>query len=175
MTLLRQGSGGPARPLDRPVPVRASSEAQRRALKTGFDQAVRAAGGGQVFAASTRVNPPAVSKYAAQQEADTFAPLDVALDADLQAGGPYALRALAAAQGFDLAARSGDAPAACETDQVCAVMARIAREAGETVASIAAICADGVVTPRERASGVAQIDTAISALNQARRMLEAAQ
>lgn len=84
--------------------MRASSEKHRATIKAACRLAVDMAGGGKALASRSRVNPPALSKYGSQSEPDSFMPLDVAYEADLEAGTPVIATALAELLGFRLVA-----------------------------------------------------------------------
>ncbi|WP_180897338.1 hypothetical protein [Martelella soudanensis] len=84
--------------------MRPTSEDNRARLKAATRRAIRAAGGGDSFQHVTRVAEAQLSKYglASEDHAETFIPVDVALDADLEAGSPIITTAMAQAQGFRL-------------------------------------------------------------------------
>ncbi len=84
--------------------MRALNDDDGRKLKAATRRAVKAAGGGDALAVTTRVSEGQLSKYglASEEHAETFIPLDVALEADREAGSPIIASALAAAQGFRL-------------------------------------------------------------------------
>jgi len=84
--------------------VRAISDDDRQKLKAATRRAVKSAGGGDSFAHVTRVSESQLSKYglASDEHQDAFIPVDVALEADVEAGSPIIATALAAAQGFRL-------------------------------------------------------------------------
>lgn len=90
--------------------MRSISDDHRKKLKAATRRAIKAAGGGDSFAHVTRVSESQLSKYglATEEHEDAFIPVDVALEADLEAGTPVIASALAAAQGFRLV-RDGDA------------------------------------------------------------------
>lgn len=89
--------------------MRPSNEHQRGALKNAFKHLLRLAGNGE-FAAMTRVNAPALSKYGSISEPDNHAPIDVILDAELQAGSPVIATFLANCQGYELVKRKQTGP-----------------------------------------------------------------
>ena len=95
--------------------MRAISDDHRKKLKAATRRAVKSAGGGDSFAHVTRVSESQLSKYglASEEHQDAFAPIDVALEADIEAGSPIIATALAAAQGFRLVRKNA------ETDDHC--------------------------------------------------------
>jgi len=137
---------------------RPTSDHDRRRLKAATERSIRRAGGGTVFAALTRVEPPALSKYAAMHD-DHFMPIDVALDCDMAAGAPVILAAMAASAGYTIA------PAAAAAAPLCPVMVgTLIRETGEVSAVVLEAMADGRLTPRERQAIAKEIDEAMVAL-----------
>ncbi|MGV0909237.1 hypothetical protein [Martelella sp. FOR1707] len=89
--------------------MRVITEDDGRALKAATRRAVKAAGGGEALSLVSRVSAAQLSKYglAGDEHAETFMPLDVALEADREAGAPIIAAALAAAQGFRLVSADG--------------------------------------------------------------------
>lgn len=137
---------------------RVMTEAQGHALKSAFRHGVRLAGGVEAFSGVTRISPAQISRCGNPGMPD-FPALDVALEADLEAGQPAIAAALAAAQGYGLcrlsppggggahapgggasAAPPGMEDAVCLVDQATQSF-RVMREA----------LADGRLTPLERA------------------------
>ncbi|MGV0878042.1 hypothetical protein V6767_12930 [Martelella sp. FLE1502] len=90
--------------------MRVITEDDGRALKAASRRAVKAAGGGEALSLVSRVSAAQLSKYglAGEDHAETFMPLDVALEADREAGAPIIAAALAAAQGFRLVSADGE-------------------------------------------------------------------
>lgn len=142
---------------------RPTSDHDRARLKGATKRAIERAGGGTAFAGQTRVEPPALSKYAAQHE-DHFVPVDVACDADMAAGAPVILSAMAATQGFRLVPIDETAPAFHSS-----MVGTLIRETGEVSAAILEAMADGRITPAERRAIEAEIDEAMQALFVLRR------
>ncbi|AJY44684.1 hypothetical protein [Martelella endophytica] len=93
--------------------MRAISDEDGRKLKAATRRAVKAAGGGDALSLTTRVSEGQLSKYglASEDHQDTYIPLDVALEADREAGSPIIAAALAAAQGFRLVPEDAEDPA----------------------------------------------------------------
>ncbi|MFN3549250.1 MAG: phage regulatory CII family protein [Mesorhizobium sp.] len=142
---------------------RPTSDHDRARLKGATKRAIERAGGGTAFAAQTRVEPPVLSKYAAPHE-DHFVPVDVACDADMAAGSPVILSAMAATQGFRLVPIDDVAPAFSPT-----MVGQLIRETGDVSAAILEAMADGRVTPAERRAIEIEIDEALVALFTLRR------
>lgn len=142
---------------------RPTSDHDRARLKGATKRAIDRAGGGTALSAQTRVEPPALSKYAATQE-EHFMPIDVACDADLAAGAPVILSAMAATQGFRLMPIGDVAPAFTAT-----MVGSLIRETGDVSAAILEAMADGRVTAAERRAIEAEIDEALVALFTLRR------
>lgn len=84
--------------------MRSISDKQGKALKAATRRALDMAGGPESFQHATRVRQGQLSKYAAPSEehADSFMPLDIALEADLEAGTPIIAEQLARMQGYRL-------------------------------------------------------------------------
>lgn len=123
---------------------RASGEQQRNALKTAFKRVLALLGGVDAAAATTRVGRSNLSEYGVPQMADRHAPIDVVLDLEIIAGTPLVTEALAAAQGYVLL------PVHIGTDDVAAVLAELATDAGKTMADAVQAIRDGM-PPHERA------------------------
>ena len=90
--------------------MRASKEHHWKALKAATFRLVDMAGDGE-FVGMTRVKAPALSKYKAQHETDSFIPVDVVFDAELVAGTPVMTETLARLHGFRLVPLDGGAEA----------------------------------------------------------------
>lgn len=92
---------------------RASTEQQRDILKVVSRRAVKAAGGGAMLSDVSRVSEGQISKYCSTSPdcEDVFLPIDVALEADLEAGSPIIVSAMAGMLGFRLV-RADEADAA---------------------------------------------------------------
>ena len=110
--------------------MRPSHEQQRNALKNAFKHLVRLAGGG-TFADMTRVNGPALSKYGSISEPDHHAPIDVVLDAELQAETPIITMLLADLQGFELVRRAPVKAARINVQDMHVVLSGAVRVADE--------------------------------------------
>lgn len=74
--------------------TRPSSEQARLALKTALRAQVRACGGQEAAADTTRVGQPALSRYASPHHPNEHVPVDVLLDLILDTNNPSVLRQL---------------------------------------------------------------------------------
>ena len=131
-------------------------------MKAAVRRALDRAGGGDSFCHATRVGAPALSNYASARMADTHAPLDVALDLDLDIGEPVIAAQLARLQGYRLVpigeGQGEDAPALTD-------IAAVGGEAGDVVRQALEYLADGRLDASERASLRVEIDELSAALN----------
>ncbi len=139
---------------------RLTSEHDRLALKAATRAALALAGGVARFELATRVQAPALSKYAAPQETIAFLPIDVAADLDRDIGAPVIAEALAALAGYRLV--PADAPAAGTPN--LADVARIMRETCDVSDALTAALADGRVTRTEARAIDREIEEAIREL-----------
>jgi hypothetical protein len=149
---------------------RPTTDHDRARLKGATRRSVERAGGGTALAAHTRVEPPALSKYAAPHE-DAFVPIDVACDADMAAGAPVILSAMAATLGFRLVPIEGEPAPAIGP----AMVGRLIRETGDVSAAVLEALADGRITPAERRAIAVEIDEALVAMFALRRAFEGAE
>lgn len=142
--------------------IRPTSDHDRDRIKAATARAIDRAGGGTVLAAQTRVEPAALSRYKAPQE-DGFMPVDVALDADMAAGAPIVLSAMAAIEGYALT------PFAASPGPLCnGIVGTLIRETGEVSAVVLDAMADGKLTPAERNAIEKELDEAMAAMWQLR-------
>lgn len=138
---------------------RPTSDHDRARLKGATKRAIERAGGGTAFAAQTRVEPPALSKYAAPHE-DHFMPIDVAVDCDMASGSSVIVSAMAAQLGCRLVPFDQQSSEAfCST-----MVGRLIRETGDVSAAILEAMADGRITPAERRAIETEIDEAMQSL-----------
>ncbi|MUZ53057.1 hypothetical protein GOZ97_07565 [Agrobacterium vitis] len=84
--------------------MRAINKDQAAALKGATRRAVQMAGTAECFQHTTRVGKAPLSNYASTSEdnAEKFMPLDIVLEADLEAGSPVITEQLARLQGYRL-------------------------------------------------------------------------
>lgn len=146
--------------------TRPTSDHDRQRLKAATGRSVKRAGGVTSLAAQTRVNEPALSKYAAQQEAGNFMPIDVALDCDMTAGAPVILSSMASIAGYTIEPIR-DAPDKLTPQMIGALI----RETGDVSACLIDAMADGQLTPVERSQISKEIDEALEALWKVRASL----
>lgn len=139
--------------------MRPTNEHQRNQLKNSWKHLLRLAGGG-VFESFTRVKGPALTKYGSigHDELDHHVPIDVLLDAELQAGSPVITMLLADLQGYELGRRNGSNQQA--TIGIQAVHT-VLSDAVRVVDEIQKAVADGLVNSAERAAIRAEIWRAI--------------
>lgn len=142
-----------------PEAVRTSTVHERLTIKAAVRRALTFAGGGDCFTHVTRVDAPRLSRYASQNDPQHM-PVDVVLELDREAGGPVVTGQLAALQGYRLVHSKVDCrPVDGE------LAPRLAREAGEVTAAVIEAIADGMITPREKARLLKEIEEAQSALH----------
>lgn len=137
-------------------------------LKGATSRSIARAGGGTALAVQTRVNAPALSKYAADHETEHFMPIDIAIDTDMAAGAPVILTAMAVSLGYTLTPAEGGKPVARISAEM---VGHIVRECGEAQAAILDALADGAMTPRRRQVLAKEIDEAVASLWTARAAL----
>lgn len=146
-------------PLGAGMSIRPTSDHDRDRLKAATGRAIERAGGGAALAAMTRVETPALSKYKAGHEAGHYMPIDVAVDADMAAGAPIILSAMASIQGYSVTPLSG------VTGKLTPKMiGSLIRETGDVSAAVLEAMADGTISPNERNAISREIDEALSAL-----------
>ncbi len=142
--------------------MRPTSDHDHERLKGATRRAVKRAGGVTALAALTRVEAAALSKYGADHEAG-FMPLDVAADADMAAGQPIILAALASIEGYAISPLKDAAGSVTP-----AMVGHLIRETGDVSAVVLEAMADGTLTPNERQAIAVEIDEALNAMWQLR-------
>lgn len=138
---------------------RRAAPADLFALKAAVRHALAIAGGGERFAAVTRVNAPALSKYG-DALGEAFMPLDVAVDLDREIGAPVIAEALAAAHGYRLSPAD---PAAAGAPNFADV-AKIMRESCDVADALTDALADGRIGPNEARTIDREIEESIAVL-----------
>lgn len=118
---------------------RVSAQAERDRLKAAYRRAIARAGGGDSFQFATRVQAPALSRYASPGHPDHHMPGDVILEVDREAGSPIIARILANAQGYGLH-RLPETVSGEIGSEDCA---RLMTEAGEAVSALGRAVAAG--------------------------------
>lgn len=143
--------------------IRPTSDHQREKLKSATKRSIDRAGGGSALAAQTRVEAAQLSKYQARHEETAFIPLDVALDADLAAGAPVILSAMASIQGYSIAPIEGAGGKLTHS-----LVGSIIRETGEVSAAALEMLATGNMSVNMRSALAKELDEALAALWQLR-------
>ncbi|WP_065091615.1 phage regulatory CII family protein [Rhizobium leucaenae] len=82
--------------------MRSISDKEGLTLKAATRRALTMAGGGDSFQHVTRVSAAQLSKYSGQAEEKSFMPIDVAVEADIEANSPIILSAMAEILGYQL-------------------------------------------------------------------------
>lgn len=144
--------------------MRTISDRQGMTLKAAIRRAIEIAGGARSFAAVTRIKEGNLSKYGSPNEehAETFMPIDVAVEADLEAGSPIIVSAMAEMLGFKLVPINGvDENATVVT---AADALNIANETGDVIRSITSALADGKICAADRKDITREVDEAVKAL-----------
>lgn len=94
--------------------MRVISDRDLKKLKAATRFSVDGAGGSEEFQKATRVRQGQLSKYglAGDEHMETFVPIDVAVEADLEAGSPIITEMMAKLQGYRLVRDEAEAPEA---------------------------------------------------------------
>ncbi len=143
--------------------MRAYSEKQEMTLKAATRRAVDMAGGGESFQQVTRVNATQLSKYGNPAESRSFIGIDVAVDADMEAGSPIILGAMADILGYRLVP-AGDPIMVVAKPVTVHDALEIANEAADVVKAITeALSNDDQIDGREERIITREIDEAIRA------------
>jgi hypothetical protein len=148
--------------------LRTISDKQGLTLKAATRRSVGMAGGGEAFSTVTRIKAGNLSKYGSPNEdhAETFMPIDVAVECDIEAGSPIILSAMAEMQGYKLVPVDGvELPASSPLSAVDALA--IANEAGDVVRAITQAIADGRVCGADEKEITREIDEAMRAMKAA--------
>jgi hypothetical protein len=118
-------------------------------LKAATRRAIDMAGGSDSFEHVTRVRQGQLSKYglAGEEHAATFAPIDVALEADIEAGAPIITEMMAKLQGYRLVRETEDVP---ETGLTHRDISILNAELGDVSRMAIEALDDGKIDARER-------------------------
>lgn len=129
--------------------MRVISDRQAMQLKAATRRAIDMAGGSDSFEHVTRVRQGQLSKYglAGEEHAATFAPIDVALEADIEAGTPIITEMMAKLQGYRLVREKADEP---ETGLTHRDISVLNAELGDVSRLALEALEDGKVDARER-------------------------
>ncbi len=145
--------------------MRSISDRQALTLKASTRRAVDMAGGGDSFQHMTRVNGGQLSKYGSQAEEKSFMPIDVAVEADLEANSPIIVGAMAGILGYKLVPACGAGSSVSLKPVTVKDALRIANEAADVVKAITeALSNDDLIDGVEERVITREIDEAISAL-----------
>jgi len=133
-------------------------------LKAATRRAIEIAGGARSFAAVTRIKEGNLSKYGSPNEehAETFMPIDVAVEADMEAGSPIILSAMAEMLGYKLvpmAAAADDPDVITQADALT-----VANEMSDVIRVITTALADGRACAADRKDITREADEAVKAL-----------
>ena len=144
--------------------MRSISDKEQLSLKAATRRALDMAGGQDAFQHMTRVRQAALSKYGSPAEdcADKYMPIDVAVEADMEAGTPIITGKMAELLGYKLVpiGASGDQSPLSVNDAL-----RIANEVADVVKAITkALENDGRVDCAEGREITREIDEAVQAL-----------
>lgn len=148
---------------------RSTSDDERNELKAATRQALAIARPTR-FAAVTRVDAPALSKYGDPFTANAFMPIDIVADLERDLGAPLITEALAALQGYRLVpVGDGDAGGRIGVDD----LASLSKEGGDVVQTIATAMADGRIDGHERRAIAAEIAENVTVLRRIGRKVTA--
>lgn len=136
--------------------MRVISDRQAMQLKAATRRAIDMAGGSDSFEHVTRVRQGQLSKYglAGEEHAATFAPIDVALEADIEAGTPIITEMMAKLQGYRLVRDTADEP---ENGLTHRDISALNAELGDVSRLALEALEDGKVDARERKDLLAEI------------------
>lgn len=149
--------------------MRSISDKQQMTLKAATRRAVDMAGGGDSFQHVTRAKGYALSRYGSTNEEnlDKFMPIDVAVEADIEAGSPIIAAAMAEMLGYRLVpneAKSG--PASVAPISVHDAL-KIANEAADVVKAITdALYSDNLIDAAEEKVITREIDEVMRSLTE---------
>ena len=154
--------------------MRTISDKQALTLKAATRRTVDMAGGGDAFQHVTRVKAGNLSKYGSngEENLDKFMPIDVAVEADLEANSPIIVSVMAEMLGYKLVPLAGGGEAA-DCGLALADVLKIANEMGDVIRATTAALADGNVDAAERKEITREIDQAMQALKAVMRKVGA--
>lgn len=129
--------------------MRVISERDLKKLKAATRFSVDGAGGSEEFQKATRVRQGQLSKYglAGDEHMETFMPIDVAVEADLEAGSPVITEMMAKLQGYRLVRDEAEAPEAGLTHRD---ISALNAEVGDVTRLAIEALDDGKVDAREK-------------------------
>ncbi len=125
--------------------MRTISEPERRTLKAATDGGCVLAGGISRILDFTRVSTSQLSKYASfgNENADTFAPIDVAIEIDRAAKSPVIVKEMAGLLGYDLTPKPQVAGSDTHQPITQADGYRVMKETMDVVQTLNGALADG--------------------------------
>lgn len=137
--------------------MRVISDRQSMQLKAATRRAIDMAGGSDAFEHVTRVRQGQLSKYglAGEDHAACFAPIDVALEADIEAGSPIITEMMAKLQGYRLVRETAELPDAGLTHRD---ISGLNAELGDVSRLALEALDDGKIDARERRDLLAELD-----------------
>ncbi len=129
--------------------MRVISDRDLKKLKAATRFSVDGAGGSEEFQKATRVRQGQLSKYglAGDEHMETFVPIDVAVEADLEAGSPIITEMMAKLQGYRLVRDEAEAPEAGLTHRD---ISALNAEVGDVTRLAIEALDDGKVDAREK-------------------------
>lgn len=147
--------------------MRSISDKEQLSLKAATRRAFDMAGGPEEFQHMTRVRQSVLSKYGSttQDCADKFIPVDVAVEADVEAGSPIITAKMAHILGYKLVPVAADTVNAAPLGVHDAL--RIANEAADVVKAITSALTDGRIDQAEEREIAHEIEEAIKVLRDA--------
>ncbi|WWT40037.1 hypothetical protein [Nostoc phage Nsp-JY10] len=129
--------------------MRVISDRDLKKLKAATRFSVDGAGGSEEFQKATRVRQGQLSKYglAGDEHMETFVPIDVAVEADLEAGSPIITEMMAKLQGYRLVRDEAETPEAGLTHRD---ISALNAEVGDVTRLAIEALDDGKVDAREK-------------------------
>lgn len=129
--------------------MRVISDRDLKKLKAATRFSVDGAGGSEEFQKATRVRQGQLSKYglAGDEHMETFVPIDVAVEADLEAGSPIITEMMAKLQGYRLVRDEAGTPEAGLTHRD---ISALNAEVGDVTRLAIEALDDGKVDAREK-------------------------
>ncbi len=146
--------------------MRSISDKQQLTLKAATRRAVDMAGGGDSFQHVTRARGPQLSRYGSTSEdnLDKFIPIDVAVEADQEAGAPIILSAMAEMLGYKVVPHEAVHASTAHPITVRDAL-RIANEAADVVKAITdALDTDNIIDAAEEKVITREIDEVMRTL-----------
>ncbi|NGO50467.1 phage regulatory CII family protein [Allomesorhizobium camelthorni] len=148
---------------------RPTSDSERMELKASTRRALDMACAAK-FAMITRVLPPALSNYGNPGIPDSFMPIDVVVDLCRDIGSPLILADMAAQLGYRLVPLEPEEGEPIGYEDI----ARVSKEGGDVVTSLAHALADGKVDLAEKREVRSQIAENIAVLHRLDRKVAVA-